>query len=121
MNPVKAADRRVVNIHTAPFKPWIGRDGDVSGQHTLQLDDAKPQGVGFHVFRMDPGSTTDAHEHTEHEEFLILSGELIENDGTVYREGDLVWMRKGTEHSSHTETGCVMAVFIAAPERLLPE
>ena len=42
------------------------------------------------------------------EEFLILDGELIENDGTVLKKGDLASYRPGTRHSSRTETGCLL-------------
>lgn len=119
MKAVAPSERRIVNIHAEPFEPWPGADGADSGQSTLQLNPARAQGVGFHVFRMAAGARTDAHEHTEDEEFLVLSGELMDNDGTVYREGDLVWMRKGTQHDSWTEKGCTLAVYIGTPERLL--
>ena len=42
---------------------------------------------------------------------LILSGDLTDHDGTAYREGDLVSLKAGTEHCSHTENGCVIAVY----------
>ena len=35
------------------------------------------------------------------------------------REGDLVWLKKGTEHSSTTKTGCMMAVYIETRENEL--
>ena len=41
---------------------------------------------------------------------------LIDNDGTVYRQGDVVWLAGGTEHTSHTETGCLVAVYAEAAE-----
>ena len=45
-----------------------------------------------------------------------IEGELVENDGTVFRKGDLVWLRDGTEHCSHSPNGCLLAVHIAGPE-----
>lgn len=109
-------ERIIVNIHEAEFQPWVMDNGELHDSSALQLDNSKPMGVGFHIYKMEPGSTTTPHVHTNNEEFLILSGELIENDGTVYREGDLVWLKKGTEHSSTTKTGCVMAVYIETAE-----
>ena len=53
-----------------------------------------------------PGASVYAHEHSSDEEFLMIEGELIENDGTVYRKGDLVWLKAGTQHSSHSPGGC---------------
>lgn len=121
MKPIAKADRRIANIREAEYEPWIDSDGTDSRTAILQLGPQRPIGTGFHVYRMEPGSRSEAHEHTEHEEFLVLEGELIECDGTVYRPGDLVWLRKGTQHTSHTETGCLLAVYIAKPEINLPE
>ena len=116
MKPIGKEERKITNIYQAEFQPWVMENGELHDSSVLQLDNSKPMGVGFHVYKMEPGSTTTPHVHTNHEEFLILSGELIENDGTVYREGDLVWLKKGTEHSSTTKTGCMMAVFIETRE-----
>ena len=116
MKPVSKDDRKIANIYEAEFEPWVMENGEIHDSSVLQHDKTKPRGVGFHVYKMEPGCTTTPHMHTNNEEFLILSGELIENDGTVFREGDLVWMKKGTEHYSHTKTGCVMAVSIETAE-----
>ena len=109
MKPIKTEDRRVANIHTAAFKPYV-TDGEPDGE-VLQLNTDRPLGTGFHVYRMAPGTTTQAHSHVGHEEFLMLSGDLTDHDGTRYEPGDLVWLRSGTSHNSHTENGCVIAVF----------
>lgn len=116
MQPIDPKDRRIANIHAAAFTPFVYPDGVALGDAVLQLDDGQPLGVGFHVYRMPPGMTTRGHRHNGHEQFLILEGELIESDGTVLRAGDMVFYRDGTEHNSHTPTGCLLAVHIAAPE-----
>ncbi len=116
MKRVQSQDRRIANIHEAEFKPFVYEDGVALGDTVLQLDDSLPIGVGFHVYRMPPGMTTRPHRHNGDEQFLILEGGLIENDGTVFRKGDLVWLRDGTEHNSHTPNGCLLAVHIAATE-----
>jgi len=116
MDAVKPANRRVANIYEAEFKPFVYPDGVALGDSVLQLDDSLPAGTGFHVYRMPPGMTTRPHRHNGHEQFLILDGELIENDGTVFRKGDLVWLRDGTEHCSRTPNGCLLAVHIPAAE-----
>ena len=41
----------------------------------------------------------------------------MDNDGTKYGPGDLVWLRDGTEHSSYTENGCLIAVYVDAVEK----
>lgn len=110
---------RIVNIHSAEFKPFVYDDGVALGDSVLQLDDSQPLGTGFHVYRMPAGMRTRAHRHNGHEQFLILEGELIESDGRTFKKGDLVWLRDGTEHSSYTPNGCLLAVHIARPETTL--
>ena len=109
-------ERKVANIHTAAYRPFVYPDGVALGDEVLQLDGDMPLGEGFHVYRMPAGMTTRRHIHNGHEQFLILEGELIEDDGTVLRAGDMVFYRDGTEHHSYTPKGCLLAVHIAGPE-----
>ena len=70
--------------------------------------------------RMEPGEVGGRHSHDLGQEvFLILEGELIEDDGRVFRKGDIVWFRDGTEHSSYTPNGCLLAVHIMQTETVL--
>lgn len=119
MRKIASSDRLVVNIATAAFKPFTADGKPVAGQSFLQLDETFPEGAGFHIYRMAPGTRSQPHEHTCHEQFLVLEGEVIDNDGTVYREGDFVLLKEGTQHSSRTETGATLAVFIREIERNL--
>ena len=119
MKTVNSDERLIANMHTAEFTPWKLADGSDSGQSVLQLNKQKPNGVGFHLFKMEPGTTTESHEHTEDEEFFLLSGDLVDNDGTVYQVGDLVWMKKGTQHHSYSRNGCVLVVYIARAEEMV--
>ena len=118
MKPIDGQDRRVANIHRDEFEVW--ETGGVDrGESVLQLN-GNEIGRGFHVYKMAPGTTSMPHEHMSDEEFFMISGELVDHDGTVYREGDLVWLKKGTQHSSYTKDGCVIAVYIQDPEAALP-
>jgi hypothetical protein len=107
MKPIDPKDRRVANIHAAPFTSFVYPDGVALGDEILQLDDTVELGTGFHVYRMPPGMTTRSHRHNGHEQFLILEGELHESDGTIF---------DGTEHNSYSPNGCLLAVHIAGPE-----
>lgn len=109
-------ERKIANIHEAPFVPFVYPDGQAFGDDILQLDAGLPLGEGFHVYRMPPGMTSRRHIHNGHEQFLILEGELIEDDGTVLKPGDMVFYRDGTEHHSYAPKGCLLAVHIAGPE-----
>lgn len=117
MRKIENTERRIVNIKTAAFKPFVADGKIVEGQSFLQLDDTFEEGTGFHIYRMAPGSTSQPHEHTCHEQFLVLEGEVIDNDGYVYHPGDFVLLNSGTQHSSHSKTGATLAVFIRSAEK----
>jgi len=116
MKPIDPKDRQIANVHNATFTPFVYPDGVALGDAVLQLDGSRALGEGFHVYRMPADMTTRGHRHNGHEQFLILEGELHENDGTILRAGDLVFYRDGTEHNSYTPNGCLLAVHIAGPE-----
>ena len=119
MNPITATDRHVANISASAFTPVFDDDGVALGDEALQANPDHPVGSGFHVYRMAPGRSTRGHRHTGEESFFVLEGELIDNDGTVFRKGDMVSYRVGSEHQAHTITGCLMVVYITAQEIFL--
>ncbi|MEO1139418.1 MAG: cupin domain-containing protein [Pseudomonadota bacterium] len=115
MKPIEAHERRVANIRDAGAFEAFDQETE-PGTSMLKLNTDLPRDVGFYIYKMDPGSSSTPHQHGGAEEFLMLEGELIDNDGTVYRQGDVVWLAPGTEHSSTTKTGCLIAVFAEASE-----
>jgi quercetin dioxygenase-like cupin family protein len=119
MRAIERGERIVANINTARFKPFTADGREIPGQSYLQLDPTFPEGAGFHIYRMAPGTSSQPHEHTCHEQFLVLDGEVTDNDGHVYKAGDFVLLKEGTQHSSHTVTGATLAVFIREIERNL--
>ena len=74
---------------------------------------------GFYIVEFPPGAISAAHEHTGYEEFVILDGGLVDNDGTAYRTNDCVSMPPGSVHSSLSANGCVTAAMISGPFRTL--
>ena len=116
VKPLTPADRRIVNVNDADFVPFVYPDGVALGDGVLQLDQDRPLGEGFHIYRMPAGMTTRGHRHNGHEQFLILEGELHESDGAILKAGDMVFYRDGSEHHSYTPNGCLLAVHIAGPE-----
>ena len=122
MRKIEQHERLVANIHDETvFKPWVTNNHPSPVEEVVQLDTDNPMGVGFHVYRMAPGMTTTPHEHTCHEQFLVLKGDITDNDGYEYKPGDLVLLKRGTQHSSSTRNGCTLAVFIATPEHGLDQ
>ncbi len=103
--------RKTVNAHTTPFLPY-DMEGPVQPEMSwLPISYDPGTGQGCYAMRMQPGAVTIAHEHAGMEEFLILEGELIDDDGTAFGPGDFVSYEGGTHHNSRTETGCLIAVF----------
>lgn len=119
MKPIAEDERRVVNLKDAEFVPFES-DGVVEkGTGILKLNPDMPPEVGFYIYKMEPGSQSTPHVHGGAEEFYMIEGELIDNDGTVYKQGDVVWLKGGTEHTSHTITGCTVAVFGEGEEKAI--
>ncbi len=113
MEKIEAHERLVHNIKSASFMPYYDADGrQVPGQSYVQLDDTFPKGAGFTLYRMDPGSSSQPHEHTCHEQFYVIEGEIMDNDGYTYKTGDFVLLKTGTQHFSTTKTGATLVVFV---------
>jgi len=105
------AGRRVVNAHTTPFVEY-SLEGPVQPELSwLPVSYDVDAGQGCYLMRMQPGAVTIAHDHLFIEEFLVLEGDLVDSDGTVFGPGDFVSYEAGTHHNSSTESGCLLAVF----------
>jgi len=107
MKPVTEGERLVANLDEIEFEPFINSSGEADGL-VFQLDRNRRLGTGFHLYKMEPGYTTIPHQHNGDEEFFIVSGDLTDNDGTVYRAGD-----------SYSKNGCVIVVYLPASETSL--
>ena len=102
--------RTVVNAHTTPYLPY-DLEGPVQAEMSwLPLSYDRETGIGSYLMRMEPGAVTIEHDHDVMEEFLIVEGDLVDSDGTVFGPGDFVSYEGGTRHNSWTEGGCVIAV-----------
>ena len=49
----------------------------------------------------------------------MLEGELIDADGKVFKKGDFVSFEPGTIHSSHTNNGCLILVFMRSRNKTI--
>jgi anti-sigma factor ChrR (cupin superfamily) len=120
MKSITPNERIVHNYKTAPYKSYIDADGrEIPGQSYVQFDDTFPEGAGFTLYRMAPGSSSQPHEHTCHEQFFVIEGEVTDNDGYVYKAGDFVLLKTGTQHFSTTEKGATLVVFVRELEKNL--
>ena len=111
--------RRIVSIEGAEFKPYdlYGQPQEYLSWAPLNFDVAA--GRGHYLLRFAPGGRSLPHEHTYIEEFLVLEGELVDNDGTVLRAGDFVQFAAGSRHFSTSPTGCLLLVILHGHNRRL--
>ena len=88
-----------------------GHDGYESISKAVGISYDRATGNGCYFMRMQPGAVTVPHVHAGTEDFFILEGDLVDDDGTVFKAGDFVSYAPGTRHNSWTENGCFIAVF----------
>lgn len=105
-------ERVVVNAFDADFTPFDRYGKVVEGVHWRPVRYCKETGKGAFLIKFDPGARSLPHVHTHGEETVVLDGELIDGDGRVLRAGDAISFAKGSRHSSHSETGCLLYVFM---------
>ena len=60
----------------------------------LPLSYDEQTGQGTYLMRMEPGAVTIAHDHAGMEEFLVLEGDLVDSDGTMFGAGRLRQLRR---------------------------
>jgi len=114
--------RDVINTDKSNFKPYDRYGATVAGMHWIPLSGELRNGK-FECFllRMDAGAVSKPHEHTGHEEFMVLDGVLVDCDGTEYQSGDYVHLHPGSKHSSRTPDGCLLLVILRGNNRPLSE
>ena len=104
-------DRQVIDIHNIDFKPFdrYGSPVPKMSWHIISYD--QNNGQGSYVLKMEPGAQTVPHMHMGFEEFLMIEGELIDSDGTVFKKGEFISFKPNSQHSSFSETGALIVVF----------
>jgi quercetin dioxygenase-like cupin family protein len=103
--------RKVFNIETIEWELIEEESNNQQGNiywFNLSYDDHK--GEGSYLYKMEPNTSSKAHEHTGPEEFFILEGDLTDPDGYTYNKGDFVQLSSGSSHKSITKTGCTAVV-----------
>ena len=102
------SDRLVINIYDTPYTAYDLEGPLQEDMQLLNISYSQETGRGWYVIRMAPGAASIPHTHESREEYLILDGDLIENDGTVLKAGDFISYAPGTHHNSRTENGCLL-------------
>jgi len=117
---MEQTDRRwIAQLKDDEFRPYDRYGDPVPGLSWINMSFDPEAGCGMFVLRMAPGSRSLPHEHVDFEDFFVADNELVDDDGTVFRPGDVVSFRPGTCHSSMTPEGCTLIVFLRQGNRLL--
>ena len=112
--------RQIVSTATEKLRPYDRYGAPLTGMSWLPLSGEALNGeYECFLLRMDAGAESKPHEHTGHEEFLVLDGELVDCDGSRYRSGDFLRFAPGSKHYSHTPEGCTLLVILRGNNRAL--
>ena len=104
-------NRQVIDIHNIEFKPFDRYGSPVPKMSWHIISYNQTSGQGSYVLKMEPGAQTVPHMHMGFEEFLMIEGELIDSDGTVFKSGEFVSFEPGSKHSSYSKNGALIVVF----------
>ena len=82
--------RKITKFDDLKFEPFDRYGKVIPGMswHLVSYD--KKTQYGTYISKLEPGTKTIPHIHTGYEEFMILEGELIDSDGTIFKKGDLI-------------------------------
>ena len=106
--------RKIIETMHEYFSPYNRYGVVANGLKWMPL--SKDEKLEHEVFivKFAPGSSSSFHKHKGFEEFYVIDGELIDDDGKVFKKGDYIKFQKGTKHSSHSKTGCTLLVILYA-------
>ena len=82
--------RKITNLSNVKFEPFDSYGSAVPGMNWHKITYCKETGQGTYILKMEPGSKSTLHEHTNFEEFIMLDGELTDPDDKVFKKGDIV-------------------------------
>ena len=107
--------RKITKLNNLNFKPFDKYGEPIKGWQWHKISFDEKTNFGTYVSKLDPGTKTLPHIHTGNEEFLILEGELIDSDGTIFKKGDFISYEPNSSHSSYTKKGCLILTFMRGP------
>ena len=105
--------RKLIRTPDEKFQTYHRYGETLPGVEWLPLSGGAEVGKEVYLIRFGPGSRSHPHIHQGSEEFLVLDGELTDDDGMVFRPGDFVRFEPGSKHSSFSKEGCTLLVILA--------
>ena len=104
--------RKITKIDDLNFKPFDKYRKSIKGWSWNNISFDKETNFGTYISKLEAGTKTLPHIHSGHEEFLILDGELIDSDGTIFKKGDFISYKPKSSHYSQTKKGCLILTFM---------
>jgi len=104
---------RYVAVEQLPWKPTPTPGIDMK----ILLED-KDSGLLTALFRWQPGTALDLHEHVEIEQTYVLQGSIVDDEGEV-TAGNYVWRPKGNRHLARSPGGALVISFFLKPNKFL--
>ena len=106
--------RKITNPLNVRFEPFDNYGAPIPGMSWHKISYNKKNGQGSYILKMEPGAKSLPHKHISYEEFLVLDGELVDSDNTVFKKGDFITFEPGSTHYSQSKKGCLLLVFLKA-------
>ena len=103
--------RKITNPLNVKFEQFDNYGAPIPGMSWHKISYNQKAGQGSYILKMEPSAKSLPHKHTNYEEFLVLDGELIDPDNTIFKKGDFITFEPGSSHSSYAKTGCLLLVF----------
>ena len=111
--------RKITSLKNLDFEPFDKYGKPIKGWSWHKISFDEKTNFGTYISKLDPGTKTFPHTHSGYEEFLILEGELIDSDGTIFEKGDFVSYKPNSTHSSYSKKGCLILTFMRGQNNLI--
>jgi len=111
--------RIITDPFNLKFEPFDNYGKAIKGMSWHKISYNKKTGQGSYILKMDPGAKTIPHKHINYEEFYMLDGDLTDADGKTFKRGNFVTFEPGSSHSSYTEKGCLILVFMRSRNKAI--
>ena len=110
---MQAALRSLTRTNNEKFRAYDRYGTTLAGGEWLPLSVDKKIDKEVYLIRFQPGSRSHPHIHRGSEEFLVLIGTLMDEDGTVFFPGDFVRFEPDSNQSSYSKDGCTLLVILS--------
>jgi len=110
--------REIIKTNKKNYLPYNRYGKNILGLEWLPISgyDSEKE---IYLIHFKPKSRSSIHVHNGSEEFFVLDGELIDEDGELLEKGDFVRFEPGTKHSSYSKKGCTLLVILSGGKNQL--